>query len=687
MALEQVDTGTIALPATASALSPMDRSLEVIRSFLSVRLAERKSNEQITPFPEIVLDVAFLPGKIDSPPDFWRHKIIYPIRVHFSTILLGPVYHPLNEGAPCPCCLERRWIANRSKKEQQAYQKAQAVLITGSHPTLHPAALEMLWTVVEWSLFTEADPAQDGDNGLVSRWMDGAKSAGWSIEERRTGESWFYALHLDTLQLQQHQLIADSSCPVCARPEPDRAYPAAYQLQERPKPDPFSYRLVDPLDYTLPERGYVNAISGMLGREPGLDLVHTVTAPVTGQYYLRGSEGINMVGWGGHTTRFHVSRRVGILEGLERYCGHWPRARYTTVIDSYTNLAAHALDPLTCGSYLPEFYASSYARFLQPFTPERPIAWVWGYSLLQQRPILVPEQLAYYFPSTHGIPEFVSDSSNGCAIGSCLEEAILYGLLELVERDNFMFHWYAKIAAPQIDPWSSQSVKTLRLLDRIERLGYDTYLLDTRLDLPFPTVTAVAVLRHDDIGKLALAAGAGFDPEEAIRSALCELAAYLPSIPQRVKAELSTFQALASDFTRVMTIEHHSLLYALPEMFPHARFLLENKSIRPVSEIYAAWNAQRPGDLDLCVDLQYSVERVFDLGMDVIVVDQTAPELQGTGLKVARVIIPGLIPIDFGWAYHRVANLPRVRTLPRTLGYRESDVDPALLNFTPHPFP
>ena len=42
-----------------------------------------------------------------------------------------------------------------------------------------------------------------------------------------------------------------------------------------------------------------------------------------------------------------------------------------------------------------------------------------------------------------------------------------------------------------------------------------------------------------------------------------------------------------------------------------------------------------------------------DRGFDVIVVDQTRPEQRALGLATASVLVPGLLPIDFGWARQR----------------------------------
>jgi ribosomal protein S12 methylthiotransferase accessory factor len=43
---------------------------------------------------------------------------------------------------------------------------------------------------------------------------------------------------------------------------------------------------------------------------------------------------------------------------------------------------------------------------------------------------------------------FCGPSSNGVAAGTCLEEAILQALLELVERDAAAVWWYNRIPTP-----------------------------------------------------------------------------------------------------------------------------------------------------------------------------------------------------------------------------------------------
>ncbi|MDI5791247.1 YcaO-like family protein [Bacillus licheniformis] len=79
-----------------------------------------------------------------------------------------------------------------------------------------------------------------------------------------------------------------------------------------------------------------------------------------------------------------------------------------------------ALDPAKSGFIKPN--NTRIPISFQPFHPARPLRWVWGYSFLQKRPILVPESLAYY--SLGREDSFVYETSNGCALGGSLEEAI-----------------------------------------------------------------------------------------------------------------------------------------------------------------------------------------------------------------------------------------------------------------------
>jgi ribosomal protein S12 methylthiotransferase accessory factor len=226
------------------------------------------------------------------------------------------------------------------------------------------------------------------------------------------------------------------------------------------------------------------------------------------------------------------------------------------------------------------------------------------------------------------------------------------------------------------------------MCDRINRLGYDISLFDMRLDMPLPVVLAVATRRDGGKGRLSLAAGAGLDPLAAIWGAVCEIATYIGSMEERVSTREAELREMAADFTKVLGLEDNMLLFGLPEMFPHAQFLWENPRLASAAQVYAGWETERPRNLDQADDIQYCLDVLVKRGLDqVIVVDQTTREQRALGLHTACAIVPGLVPIDFGYEKRRYLSLERTYTVPRIAGLRDRDLVATDLNQMPHPFP
>ena len=659
------DGCAIRLTITATA-SSLDTGLHLLQQFLRERLSERGTKYLTLALPSLTINLGILGTRdfgegADPTPD-WKGRAVFPLRLSRSQALFGPLFIPGQPQVPCPYCLERRWFSNLQQSEQRSLMYAQQLLVYGHNPRLTPFVLESIWLRLDTILGHLQGETQPEQMAYP-----------------------FYALHLETQRLTRYHLLQDANCPVCANATPDTREAARLELVSRPKRNESSYRLQGVASYALPLSGLVNPVAGMLGPQATTNPVN-VLVPVGGSFQIREKYHVREAWWRGHGHTEQQGLFLGLLEGIERYAGHVPRGKQTCIVDSYTRLAPDALDPRECGLYQPAFYEKN-APFYQPFTEERPMPWVWGYSFRQQRPLLVPEQLVYYVNYGSEYPSMVQDCSSGCAIGSCLEEAMFYGLLELIERDAFLITWYARLAHPAIDARSSRRPETLFLLEGIEKRGYDCFLFDTRLDISIPTVLGVAHLKKPGPGNLMLTAGCSFDPEEAIHKTLCEIASHAFSFPEIASARLAEMRALAQDFSLVKGMAETGLLFGLPEMARHADFLFENATVRTIEETYRDWETKRPRRRDLLDDLRFCMEAVFKLGLDVIVVDQTCPEQVASGLKTVCVIVPGLMPMDFGWERDRVLDLPRLRTVPRTTGHRSRDFIPDARQIIPHPFP
>jgi ribosomal protein S12 methylthiotransferase accessory factor len=418
----------------------------------------------------------------------------------------------------------------------------------------------------------------------------------------------------------------------------------------------------------------------MLGSSVLPDLCSVTTSATLGCFTVRSADYLDETFWGGHTGRFATSVTVGLLEGLERFAGMRARHKRTVVHGSYHELADHALDPRTYGVYADDFY--HHDGRTRPFDPDRPVPWVWGYSLRDGRPVLVPEILAYFHAPGAAEDRFVQESSSGCASGGCLEEAVYFGLMEVIERDAFLIAWYGRAELPEIDPRSSTRPDTLAMVDRLELYGYRARFFDTRITFPVPIVTAVAERIDGGLGTLSFGAGASLDPEGALAAGLCEIATDAVKLRRMAAHEQDRLRAMAEDPNRVEGLHDHPLLYGLPEMARHADFLL--RGTRPTKTLADTFRdgTLAPGS-DLAEDVRACVGAVARAGFDTIVVDQTMPVQRELGFHTVKVIVPGLVPIDFGWRRQRARHLPRVHTALRAAGLRH-DTRP---NPAPHPFP
>ncbi|MEV8532427.1 TOMM precursor leader peptide-binding protein [Streptomyces sp. NPDC051211] len=562
-------------------------------------------------------------------------------------------------GAPgsCPRCLERRWQAVRSVALRDALELGGGTRAAGAWPYALPFAAELLAALVTAAA---ASPPPAGPFPEVR------------LLDLRTGT------------VRRCPLVPDPECPACATPEADA--PAVPDLAAAPKYRPGVFR-TRPLDsYGIEVAAFANPLCGALGPSLVQDISSTTTSATIGCFSLRSGAYLRETFWGGHTDSFDRSARVGVLEGLERYAGMRARARTTGVSGSLEALGPDAVDPREVGLYSERFHRDN--PRVRPFDPDREIPWVWGWSLRDRAPRLVPEVLTYYHaPGLEN--RFVQESSNGCASGGSLAEAVYFGLMEVVERDAFLLAWYGRQPLPEIDPATSTRPATRAMVDRLAMYGYRARFFDTRITFPIPVVTAVAERFDGGTGRMCFGAGAGLDPESALDSALCEIATDAVNLPGRTRRDETRLRAMAADFDLVTALHDHPLVYGVPEMGRHADFLLRAPQRAPRTVAGLAWPDAAGAVVadDVRDDLDRCVAAVTAEGFDVVVVDQTLPEQRALGLHTVSVLVPGLLPIDFGWSRQRALGMPRLRTALRAAGLREHDLEPGEFNPAPHPFP
>ena len=278
-----------------------------------------------------------------------------------------------------------------------------------------------------------------------------------------------------------------------------------------------------------------------------------------------------------------------------------------------------------------------------PFDDAEPEDWTPVWSFTERRVKYLPTGLLFFRHRAEGITPKVIGDSNGNAAGNTVEEAILQGFFELVERDSTAIWWYNRLRRPAVRLDTLDAPEWPALRREYERLGREVWMLDLTGDLGVPVFAAVS--RRTDPGpeSIVLGLGAHLDARIAAVRALSEMNQMLVTIDAQ-GAESSAREGLGAWLSGARLAEHEYLA-------PSAQ---EARSLE-------SFRTPLPGDLrDTVLWCQALVERH---GMELLVLDQTRPDVE---LPVVKVIVPGLrhfrarfapgrlydVPVSLGWMRH-----------------------------------
>lgn len=114
---------------------------------------------------------------------------------------------------------------------------------------------------------------------------------------------------------------------------------------------------------------------------------------------------------------------------------------------------------------------------------------------------------------------YTLQGSNGMASGNTYEEALLHGLLEVIERHCQTHVLLGRRDAPRVDPASVDSDLGRDLLERLERTDGRVVVRDFSLGLGIPVIAAARAL---DDGRIELTVGSATTREEALIRAITE---------------------------------------------------------------------------------------------------------------------------------------------------------------------
>lgn len=340
------------------------------------------------------------------------------------------------------------------------------------------------------------------------------------------------------------------------------------------------------------------------------------------------------------------SRVSAISESLERLASNY-HGDEPVIHARADELPGRSFPPATLAPYSEQQYRafeaerdpqSTSIHAMLPATADAELAWTPVWSLTRSEPCFVPFTWCYA-NTPHDDDRRCRFFHNGGAAGNCLEEAILQGFLEVVERDAVAVWWYNRVRRPGVS-FGSLPGELAEQLAATVGIDSDHWVLDVTHDFRIPVF--VAVSRQRATGKLCLGFGCHLDPQLAVRRALTELCQIL---------EIRDQHAAPFDFDAI-----------LPE-----DYLFPDPDQAPVSlDAYPA-----PTTLDIADDVRTCVARAHDLGLEVLVLDYSRPDLP---LRTAKVILPGTCHI---FPYCGAA---RLHDVPVRLGWRSAPMPEAEIN-------
>ena len=443
-----------------------------------------------------------------------------------------------------------------------------------------------------------------------------------------------------TLQTRNHALVKRPQCPGCGNPSLMKtALPVVIGHRQKHYTADGGHRICSPEETLSKYQHHISPITGVvreLKKLPGPGLLHNYVA----RHHFRtvfddfAALGRNLGGRSAGKGRTEAQARAsGFCEAIERYSGVFqgnePRKK-----GSYIQMEDRAIDPNACMLFSEQQYQIReewnaqnqgwFQKVPEPFDPEREIDWTPVWSLTHQEFKYLPTAYCYYGYDLGYKPDCWADS-NGCASGNTIEEAILQGFMELVERDSVALWWYNRLKRPQVDLGSFGEPYFERLQEYYQSLDRELWVLDITSDLNIPTFAAITRRKDQAIEDIVLGYGTHFDPLIALSRALTEVNQILPNV--LVEADGKTRYSPNADPLAIQWWETSTLAnqtYLSPH--PDASVKVKNDYALLASDDFLQ-------DIKLCQKI------VEDKGMEMLVLDQTRPDV---GLRVAKLIVPGL---------------------------------------------
>lgn len=212
------------------------------------------------------------------------------------------------------------------------------------------------------------------------------------------------------------------------------------------------------------------------------------------------------------------ARASAMMEGFERYSAERQDID-ETIIASLSEIEEF-------GEYIDPKSLNLPKEFEKKDISDLSLEWSKSIDLISNREYYIPTNAIYHpYISKDDSQSLFKSNTNGLASGNILEEAILHGIFEVIERDAWSIFELTHKNYAQIDISSIENEIIIDIIEKFESEGIKIKLMDFTADIKIPTIAASADdTITKDAGLLTLGMGTHLDPEVAILRALTEVA-------------------------------------------------------------------------------------------------------------------------------------------------------------------
>ena len=389
------------------------------------------------------------------------------------------------------------------------------------------------------------------------------------------------------------------------------------------------------------------------------------------------------------------ARNALIGEAVERYCANNTLACDPSELISYADLiagGADAVDPESLVLYSERQYAQPGFPFV-PFTRDLKVRWVKGRNLTKDTDAWLPASLVHM--NWHMGPFAQDPIVNyqhfaGVAAGPSAEFAIVSAIEEVVERDAMMTWWSNRHRLPAVE-----FTPELAALwhGNPTRLGQRAWAIHLDNEFDIPVIAGIVENTREQFLTIGFAARP--DPIEATRKAWAEAEGFqlglrdMNSPEESLNRELLAarghplqpyredrryLDAVDDDFHDLITTSGQLQVHLDPRTREHVAPWIDVPTERTYAEL--------PTLPDRTLDTYRRI--IEDHGLQIYTADLTTPDIALCGLRIIRVLIPGLAP-NFPAAFPTWGR-DRIQNHAIALGWRDHRIDEDQLNTFPLPY-